>query len=281
MRRKYYNRRIIEYRAPAMRTDSVPTVSRHDYQSYPYRLPEVCLEFDLDAAQTRVYARPTFERSGQGNPPLVLNGQDLGLESVVLNGQALTPEQYQLEDETLTVFPNTSRFTLEIVSLCQPAQNTSLMGLYVSGNKLFTQCEAEGFRRIAWFPDRPDAMSRYQVTLRATKESYPLLLSNANLLRASDLPDGRTQPVWADPHPKPSYLFALVAGDFACREQTIQTMGGRDALLQIYSDRGSENKTEWALDCLVRSMKWDEQRFGLELDLDRFMVVAARDFNMG
>ena len=264
-----------------MRTDSVPTISRHDYQPYPYRLPEVCLEFDLDAAQTRVYARLTFERSSEGNPPLVLNGQDLGLESVILNGQALTPEQYQLEDETLTVFPHTSRFTLEIVSLCQPAQNTSLMGLYVSGNKLFTQCEAEGFRRIAWFPDRPDVMSRYQVTLRANKESYPLLLSNGNLLRASDLPDGRHQAVWEDPHPKPSYLFALVAGDFACREQTIQTMNGRDALLQIYSDRGSENKTQWALDCLVRSVKWDEQRFGLELDLDRFMVVAARDFNMG
>ncbi|SHG91550.1 aminopeptidase N [Pollutimonas bauzanensis] len=264
-----------------MRTDTAPTISRHDYRPYPYRLPEVALQFDLDAAQTRVRSRLVFERVGDENQPLVLNGQDLDLESLALDGQALNASQYQLQDEMLTVFPKTARFTLEITSLCRPAQNSSLMGLYVSGDKLFTQCEAEGFRRITWFPDRPDVMSRYQVTLRADKERYPLLLSNGNRLQAGDLPDGRHQAVWEDPHPKPCYLFALVAGDFACREQTLRTRSGRDALLQIYSDRGSENKTQWALDCLVRSVQWDEQRFGLELDLDRFMVVAARDFNMG
>ncbi|HUG60140.1 MAG TPA: aminopeptidase N [Candidimonas sp.] len=264
-----------------MRTDIAPTISRHDYQPYPYRLPEVSLLFELEAAQTRVYSRLTFERAGEGNPPLILDGQELELVSVALDGQTLTPDQYQLQDEKLVLFPTTSSFVLEITSLCKPEQNSSLMGLYVSGDKLFTQCEAEGFRRITWFPDRPDVMSRYRVTLRADKKHYPLLLSNGNRLQASDLPDGRHEAVWEDPHPKPSYLFALVAGDFACREQTIQTASGRDALLQIYSDRGSENKTEWALDCLVRSVKWDEQRFDLELDLDRFMIVAARDFNMG
>lgn len=264
-----------------MRTDTAPTISRHDYQPYPYRLPDVALQFDLDAAQTRVHAQLTFERAGDENQPLVLNGQDLGLESLVLDGRTLTAGEYQLQEEVLTVFPKTARFVLDIISVCKPADNSSLMGLYVSGDKLFTQCEAEGFRRITWFPDRPDVMSRYRVTLRADKQQYPLLLSNGNRLQAGDLPDGRHEAVWEDPHPKPCYLFALVAGDFACREQTIQTHSKRDALLQIYSDRGAEKKTEWALDCLIRSVQWDEQRFGLELDLDRFMVVAARDFNMG
>ncbi len=264
-----------------MRTDTIPTISRHDYQPYPYRLPHVALEFDLDPLQTRVSSRLEFERVGNVNEPLLLNGQDLVLESVMLDGQTLAPQAYRLQDGTLTLFPTKASFTLQITSLCKPADNSSLMGLYVSGDKLFTQCEAEGFRRITWFPDRPDVMSRYRVTLRADRMHYPLLLSNGNLLESVDLPDGRHQAVWQDPHPKPSYLFALVAGDFACREQTVKTHGKRDALLQIYSDRGSEPKTEWALDCLIRSLQWDEQRFGLELDLDRFMVVAARDFNMG
>lgn len=264
-----------------MRTDTAPTISRHDYQPYPYRLPQVELAFDLDDAQSRVTATMSFERATNENCPLVLNGQDLALESIALNGRKLSASDYQLNDDTLTVFPTEAAFTLVVVSLCKPAHNSTLMGLYVSGNNLFTQCEAEGFRRITWFPDRPDVMSRYRVTLRGDKTRYPLLLSNGNLLESQDLPDRRHQALWEDPHPKPSYLFALVAGDFSCREQAIQTASGRDALLQVYSDRGSEDKTEWALDSLARAVKWDETRFGLELDLDRFMVVAARDFNMG
>ncbi|MDS1142044.1 aminopeptidase N [Pusillimonas sp. SM2304] len=264
-----------------MRTDTAPTISRHDYQPYPYRLPQVLLDFELNPAQTRVRAQLHFEPATPEPQPLVLNGQDLQLESIVLNGIALGPDQYRLQDETLTVFPGAGPVTLEIVSVCQPQQNSSLMGLYVSGDQLFTQCEAEGFRRISWFPDRPDVMARYRVRMRADKQRYPLLLSNGNLLEQRDLPDGMHEAVWEDPHPKPSYLFALVAGDFDCREQTIQTRSGRPALLQVYSDIGTKNKTEWALDCLDRSVKWDEDRFGLELDLDRFMIVAARDFNMG
>ncbi|NYT85652.1 aminopeptidase N [Pollutimonas harenae] len=264
-----------------MRTDTAPTISRHDYQPYPYRLTQVTLDFDLDPGQTRVQAQLQFEQAATSLQPLVLNGQDLQLESLALNGRALTPEQYQLNDDTLVVHPDTGTFTLEITSLCQPDKNTSLMGLYVSGGKLFTQCEAEGFRRITWFPDRPDVMARYRVRIRANKQQYPLLLSNGNLLEQRDLADGRHEAIWEDPHPKPSYLFALVAGSFDCREQTIKTRSGRDALLQVYSDVGTYNKTEWALDCLTRSVKWDESRFNLELDLDRFMIVAAHDFNMG
>lgn len=264
-----------------MRTDTVPAISRHDYKPYPYRVPHVDLSFDLHSAQTRVQASIAFERIGNDNAPLVLNGQDLVLESVAIEGRTLMADDYELAEDTLTLHPDASHFTVVITSLCRPSDNTTLMGLYVSGDHLFTQCEAEGFRRITWFPDRPDVMARYNVCLRADKTHYPLLLSNGNLISQQDLPDGRHEARWEDPHPKPSYLFALVAGDFDCREQAIRTQSGRNALLQVYSDRGSRDKTEWALDCLNRSVRWDEQRFGLELDLDRFMIVAARDFNMG
>jgi aminopeptidase N len=186
-----------------------------------------------------------------------------------------------LSQETLTLHPAAERFTVEITSRCSPEANSSLMGLYVSGDQLFTQCEAEGFRRITWFPDRPDVMAIYRVRLRADRKRYPLLLSNGNLVEQADLPEGRHEAVWEDPHPKPCYLFALVAGDFDCREQTETTRSNRPALLQVYSDRGARPRTAWALDSLARAMHWDERRFGLELDLDRFMIVAARDFNMG
>jgi len=168
-----------------------------------------------------------------------------------------------------------------IVSTCQPTQNTSLSGLYVSGKSLFTQCEAQGFRKITWFADRPDVMSVYHVTLRADRTQYPLLLSNGNLVSKKDLEEHRQEVQWHDPFAKPSYLFALVAGDFACREHQTMTASGRKVLLQVYSDPGTESQTEWAMESLERSLRWDEQRFGLELDLDRFMIVAARDFNMG
>jgi len=264
-----------------MRTDQSPTISRLDYQPYPYRLPSVSLHLDLDASLTRVMAYMEFERLATEPVPLVLDGQDLGLESVAINGRILAASEYQLDEETLTLHPQDARFSVEIVSTCRPEENSSLMGLYVSGTHLFTQCEAEGFRRITWFPDRPDVMARYRVTLQAEKSRYPLLLSNGNLVSASELPAGRHEAVWEDPHPKPSYLFAVVAGDFACREQRVKTRSGRDVLLQVYSDHGTENRTEWAMDCLLRSLRWDEERYGLELDLDRFMIVAARDFNMG
>ncbi|MBP6020744.1 MAG: aminopeptidase N [Burkholderiaceae bacterium] len=264
-----------------MHTESTTTIFRQDYLPFPYRLPSVHLRFDLDPDQTRVYARQDFIRVGAENQPLVLNGQDLELKSVSVDGRVLTPDDYQLTEQTLTLHPTAERFTVDIVSVCRPVGNSSLMGLYVSNDQLFTQCEAQGFRRITWFPDRPDVMARYTVTLRANKQLYPLLLSNGNLIKSTDLSEGRHEAVWEDPHPKPSYLFALVAGDFACREQAYTTASGRLATLQVYSDHESHDKTAWALDCLARSARWDEQRFGLELDLDRFMVVAAHDFNMG
>ncbi|MAK55411.1 MAG: aminopeptidase N, partial [Pusillimonas sp.] len=264
-----------------MRTDIAPTIYRHDYQPYPYRVTSTQLQFELDENETTVVSTLSIERVGNAGAPLVLNGEHLSLISIEVNGAPLGPEEYKLDTETLILFPDSDAFTLQITNRCKPADNTSLMGLYVSGNSLFTQCEAEGFRRITWFPDRPDVMSRFTVALRADAKRYPLLLSNGNLISQSELANGRHEAVWEDPHPKPCYLFALVAGDFDCRESHIKTKEGRNALLQVYCDKGDQGKTEWALQCLERSVKWDEQRFGLALDLDRFMIVAARDFNMG
>ncbi len=265
-----------------MRTETPVTVYRKDYQPYPYAIPEVALAFDLDPESTQVHSTLRIERKADApaDAPLVLDGAELELVSLQVDGKPWPADRYTLDDSALVLSGLPGAATIEIVSRCRPAANSTLMGLYVSGGNFFTQCEAEGFRRITWFADRPDVMSRYRVTLRATAD-YPVLLSNGNLLATRTLPDGRQEAQWEDPFPKPCYLFALVAGRLTHRETTVQTASGRPVLLQVYSDPGSEDRTEWALESLVRALRWDESRFGLELDLDRFMVVAVRDFNMG
>ncbi len=259
------------------------TTYRKDYQSYPYDLPSVNLAFDLDATLTTVKATIAVQaRQGtRTGHPLILDGNNITLLELRVNGAIW--EKFTL-DENLTqlVVQDLPReCSIQITSTCKPIENTALSGLYVSGKSLFTQCEPEGFRRICWFADRPDVMSRFRVTLRANPESYPSLLSNGNLVDSRTLTDGRLECIWDDPFRKPSYLFALVAGTFDCREQTVQTMSGKSALLQIYSDPGTYDRTEWAMQSLVRALRWDENRFNLELDLDRFMIVVAADFNMG
>jgi aminopeptidase N len=266
-----------------MRTDTGSTVRRQDYLPFPFSILKVSLEFELQAELTSVRAEMTVVRRADAPLPadLVLDGQALTLVSLHLNGALLNPAQYTLTDETLTIHGMPDHATLLIASTCSPATNTSMAGLYVSGKSLFTQCEAQGFRKICWFADRPDVMSTYEVTLRAKQDDYPLLLSNGNLTSTKQLEDGRLEAKWQDPFAKPSYLFALVAGDFDCREQRTKTASGREVLLQVYSDPGTKEQTGWAMESLERSLRWDEVRFGLELDLDRFMIVAARDFNMG
>lgn len=266
-----------------MRTDTGSTVRRQDYLPFPFSIPKVSLEFDLRAEVTSVRAELTVARRPDVpfTADLVLDGQALTLVSLHLNGTLLNRTQYTLTDETLTIHGMPALATLLISCTCSPATNTSMAGLYVSGKSLFTQCEAQGFRKICWFADRPDVMSTYEVTLRAKQEDYPLLLSNGNLISTKKLEEGHHEAKWQDPFAKPSYLFALVAGDFDCREQRTHTASGREVLLQVYSDPGTEAQTGWALESLERSLRWDEVRFGLELDLDRFMIVAARDFNMG
>ncbi len=265
-----------------MRTDMPVTIYRKDYRPYPYAIPQVALAFDLDPDVTTVHCAMQVERrpDAPADAPLEFDGEALELVSLRVDGQPWPAAQYTVDEHSLVIRGLPALARVETISRCRPAANSTLMGLYVSGDNFFTQCEAEGFRRITWFADRPDIMSRYRVTLRA-RPDYPVLLSNGNLIAERELPDGRREAEWEDPFPKPCYLFALVAGKLTHRETRIKTMSGRDVLLQVYSDPGSESRTQWALDSLVRAVHWDEKRFGLELDLDRFMVVTVRDFNMG
>ncbi|AWB32660.1 aminopeptidase N [Orrella marina] len=259
------------------------TIQRTDYTPYPYELPAIHLEFDLDPKCTLVHTKIDVKAKADTmtGEALILDGEAIDLRGLRIDGQSW--DHYELDKDLgkLIIRSLPRACTLEIDSSCNPSSNDALMGLYVSGKSLFTQCEPEGFRRISWFADRPDVMSRFQVTLRADPDVYPILLSNGNRIHAEQLPDGRQSCVWEDPFLKPSYLFALVAGQFDCREQTVRTRSGREVLLQIYSDPGTFDRTLWAMESLIRALRWDESRFDLELDLDRFMIVVAADFNMG
>ncbi|MDO5667576.1 MAG: aminopeptidase N [Alcaligenaceae bacterium] len=257
------------------------TIFRQDYQSYPFEITKVSLEFNLEAEKTQVNSVLQVKSKSDTPQHMFLHGEELELIEVSRNGALLGENDYHLDEAGLTIFNCSGDFELAISCSNQPDSNKTLMGLYRSGDYFYTQCEAEGFRRITFYPDRPDVMSEFEVTLRAPKDAYPILLSNGNLLSQEDLSDGYHQAIWHDPFRKPAYLFALVAGDFDLREKTITIADGRDVLLQIYSDQGTYRQTEWALDCLERSIRWDETRFNLSLDLERFMIVAVGDFNMG
>lgn len=261
-------------------------IHRADYTAPAYWIDTVELCFDLDPAKTRVLNKMRLRR----NPDvpaqaLKLDGEELNLARVLVNGQGTS---FKLEGSQLILenLPEgETPFDLEIFTTTCPAKNTKLMGLYVSNDSFFTQCEAEGFRRITYFLDRPDVMSHFTVTLRADKAKYPVLLSNGNLVDHGDLQgtgnEGRHFAKWVDPHKKPSYLFALVAGQLVAREQRIKARNGQDHLLQVYVRPGDLDKTEHAMNSLMASVVWDEARFGLPLDLERFMIVATSDFNMG
>jgi aminopeptidase N len=261
-------------------------IHRADYTAPAYWIDTVDLCFDLDPVKTRVLNKMRLRR----NPDvpaqsLKLDGEELNLARVLVNGQGTS---FKLEGSQLVLenLPEgEASFELEIFTTTCPAKNTKLMGLYVSNDSFFTQCEAEGFRRITYFLDRPDVMTHFTVTLRADKAKYPVLLSNGNLVEQGDLQgtgnEGRHFAKWIDPHKKPSYLFALVAGQLVAREQRITARNGQDHLLQVYVRPGDLDKTEHAMNSLMASVVWDEARFGLPLDLERFMIVATSDFNMG
>jgi aminopeptidase N len=265
-----------------MRTDTAATIFRHDYVEPSFWVDTVELGIDLEPGATRVAARSVLKRNPAAKQrDLVLNGEELELVVIRMNGKTLNKRHYHLADGQLTIVNPPDLVTLEIETVLQPEKNTSLMGLYVSNGNFFTQCEAEGFRKITFFPDRPDVMATYRVMLRGDKARYPVLLSNGNLIEQGDLGDGRHYALWEDPFKKPSYLFALVAGQLVCEEQTLRLQSGRDVLLQVWVEPGNLDKTAHAMESLVKSIRWDEERFGLELDLDRFMIVAVGDFNMG
>jgi aminopeptidase N len=265
-----------------MRTDTPQTIYRQDYTPPSYLVDTVELGFDLDPARTVVANRMTMRRNpDSAQREIELYGEDIELVALRLNGKTLGKREYRIEGKLLRIPNAPEQATLEIETVCAPGKNTTLSGLYVSNGNFFTQCEAEGFRRITYFPDRPDVMAKYTVMLRADKDKYPVLLSNGNLIEEGELGDGRHYAKWEDPFKKPSYLFALVAASLVCQQERFRLADGRDVLLQVWVEEGNLDKTDHAMQSLKKSIRWDEERFGLELDLDRFMIVAVGDFNMG
>src|SRR6516164_2327142 len=268
-----------------MRTEQARPVRLEDYRPPDWLVESVELDVALDPTATRVRAALTLRPNGNGAAPapLMLDGEALTLRALKLDGAALPPEQFVVTPDQLTIAqPPQRRFRLEIETVVDPSANTQLLGLYRSGAIYCTQCEAEGFRRITYFPDRPDVMAVYTTRIEAEKADAPALLANGNLVASGDVP-GTTRhfAVWHDPFPKPSYLFALVGGKLACVEDRFRTMSGREVALRIYVEPGKETRCVYAMDSLKRAMRWDETAFGREYDLDIFMIVAVSDFNMG
>lgn len=264
------------------RDGTTTLIKRENYTAPPYWIDTVELTFDLDPQKTRVLNKMRVRKNkDSAETALRLDGEELSLSRVLVNGagSSFKNDNGQLVLENLP--QDEKGFDLEIFTVCNPVKNTQLSGLYVSNESFFTQCEAQGFRRITYFQDRPDVMSSFTVTLRADKQAYPVLLSNGNLVESADLDDGRHFAKWVDPHKKPCYLFALVAGHLVAREQAVVTRAGKHHLLQIYVRPGDLDKTEHAMRSLMASIAWDEARFDLSLDLERFMIVATSDFNMG
>ncbi|RVC82982.1 aminopeptidase N [Mesorhizobium sp. M4A.F.Ca.ET.022.05.2.1] len=268
-----------------MRTDTGQVFKLEDYRPSDYLIPETSLVFRLSPGATRVTATLTVERRGgvAASAPLVLDGDGLTLIGIAIDGRELQPADYAATPDELAILkpPAASRFELVLETEIVPARNEALMGLYRSSNVYCTQCEAEGFRRITYFLDRPDILSVYTVRIEARREEAPLLLSNGNPVETGAVADGWHYAVWHDPFPKPSYLFALVAGNLGKVADSFTTLSGRKVELGIYVEPGKERLAGYAMDALKRSMKWDEDAFGREYDLDVFNIVAVSDFNMG
>jgi len=269
-----------------MPRESAPRAIRlEDYQPPPFLVEAVRLDVDLRERATRVRADLSLRRNPAVPPAqggaLRLNGEQLALRSVALDGRVLTPAEYAVDEESLTVHSVPDAFSLRTEVEIVPEDNSALEGLYTSGSMYCTQCEAEGFRKITYYPDRPDVMARFTTTITADKSRCPVLLSNGNPVASGDLDAGRHFVTWEDPFPKPSYLFALVAGDLRCVADRYVTASGREVTLRIYVEPENVEKCEHAMRSLQQAMRWDEERFGREYDLDVYMIVAVNDFNMG
>ncbi len=266
-----------------MKTEEPRTIRLKDYEPPAYWVDAVSLDFTLDPEKTRVKAKMEFSRRNgvAASAPLQLDGEELTLISVALDGEALSPERYEANEEGLTIKDVPARFTLETEVEINPAANTALEGLYVSGGIFCTQCEAESFRRITYYLDRPDVMAPFRVRMTADKAKYPVLLSNGDPIAQGENGDGTHWAEWRDPHKKPAYLFALVAGDLVGLKDSFTTAPGREVDLGIWVRAEDADKCDYAMDALKRSMKWDEETFGREYDLDVFNIVAVNDFNFG
>lgn len=270
-----------------LETDVSPNVSDNtiylkDYRAPEFLIPSISLEANLGTDQTSIHASLQVERNGDGtDSPLVLNGEKMKLASLKLNDRVLDETEYLFDEVSLTIPRVPDKFTLEIQTELQPHLNTELSGLYQSSGNFCTQCEAEGFRRITYFLDRPDVLSVYDVRIRADKKACPVLLSNGNLVSQGDNDDGTHWAHWHDPHPKPSYLFALVAGDLKHISDEFKTASSETVELNIYTQAHNITKCQHAMDSLKASMKWDEEVYGREYDLSVYNIVAVDDFNMG
>lgn len=263
---------------------TAPIYRLEDYQPTPYTIPKTQLYFCLEPQKTSVTATLLIEarQNTKERIPLVLSGDELTLISVAINGETLAQNAYKVTPSRLEITtPPATPFTLQLVTELNPENNRQLMGLYLSNGVYCTQCEAEGFRRITYFYDRPDVLSTYTVKIEADSQKIPILLSNGNLVETKTLENNRHFAIWEDPHPKPSYLFALVGGNLDKLEDHFTTVSGRRIELGIYVEKGKTKRAIYAMDALKRSMRWDEQCFGREYDLDVFNIVAVSDFNMG
>ena len=256
-------------------------VFRKDYSPPDWLVPEIALDFQLDAVRTEVTAQLTVKRNGNHGRPLKLDGEGLETLSILVDGAELPEDQWPKEGDPLTLMLSGMDHVIETRVAIAPAKNSQLMGLYASGGLLCTQCEAEGFRRITWFPDRPDILSRYSVRMEADKALYPVLLANGDPIESGDAADGRHWARWNDPFLKPCYLFALVAGGLACNADSFTTMSGREVKLGIWVREADLPRTGHAMKALKDSMAWDERVYGREYDLDVFNIVAVADFNFG
>ena len=254
-----------------------------DYRPPAWLIDTVDLAFDLDPHATVVRSRLALRRNKDADPaaPLRLDGAGQPIRAIALDGAPLGANRWRLEGDALVIDEPPEAGVLEIETVIDPEANTELSGLYLSNGAFFTQCEAEGFRRITWFPDRPDVMARFTVTLTADPAACPVMLSNGNPGATETLPDGRHRITWTDPHPKPCYLFALVAGDLVALHDRFVTKSGREVALAIWVRKGDEDRCDHAMRSLKTAMTWDEQVFGLEYDLDVFNIAAVSDFNMG
>jgi aminopeptidase N len=263
-----------------MPTETPHPIRLADYRPPAFLIDEISLDFHLEPRATRVKARLTIRRNGQHGEPLRLNGERLKAVSVAVDGRILGKAEHATDGEWLTIPEVPDAFLLETEVEIDPEGNKALEGLYMSGGRFCTQCEAEGFRKITWFADRPDVLARFTVRIEAPA-AFRHLLSNGNLVASGKAAGGRHQAVWSDPFPKPCYLFALVAGELDVLEDSFTTAGGRAVTLRIFVDPGMSERAAYAMDALKRAMRWDEEAFGREYDLDLFMIVAVRDFNFG
>ena len=258
-----------------------PVIRREDYKPFPWLVPEIEMHFDLGLEATRVTSKLTVARNAKADPAdsIRLDGDNLELLSVKVDGEVRN--DFSRDGGDLIIPLSSDAHEIEIATSIAPAANTRLEGLYASNGMLCTQCEAEGFRSITFFPDRPDVLSTYRVKMSGSKEQFPILLCNGNLEAAGEGEDGTHWAEWYDPWPKPSYLFALVAGDLVANSSTFTTMNGREVELNVWVREEDLPRTDHAVESLKKSMKWDEETFGREYDLDLYNIVAVSDFNMG